>query len=64
MVIMGYGFDKANYKYYFRFYDLGRSTATLGTSEQNILFINKSTKEITNTYRDKTYKIVEIRKNL
>jgi|WetSurMetagenome_2_1015567.scaffolds.fasta_scaffold07477_8 hypothetical protein len=65
MVIVGYGYDKGQSKYYFRFYDPGRTESTEGTSKENKLYIDESTKEIfSTTYRGMTYKLTEIRKNL
>jgi len=64
VVIMGYGYDKSRDKYYFRFYDPGRSNLAQGTSEDNKFYIDENNLEIINTtYRGRTYKITEIRKN-
>jgi len=64
VVIMGYGYDKRQNKYYFRFYDPGRTGFSLGTSEDNKLYIDENNLEISNpSYRGKTYRVTEIRKN-
>jgi len=64
VVIMGYGYDKSQDKYYFRFYDPGRSDLTQGTSENNKFYIDEVNLEIMNSsYRGKIYKVIEIRKN-
>ena len=64
MVIVEYGFDKTKNKYYFRFYDPGRGNESLGTSKQNKLIIDENKREIyINNYRNKNYKLTEIRKN-
>jgi len=64
MVIVGFGYDEAQEKYYFLFYDPGRNDISDGTSPQNKLYIDETAKEIFITgYRNRTYKITEIRKN-
>ena len=64
VVIVGFGYDKSEDKYYFRFYDPGRSDLAQGTSENNKFYIDEINFEILNTsYRGKIYKVTEIRKN-
>ena len=64
VVIMGYGYDKGQDKYYFRFYDPGRTDSSQGTSENNKFYIDYNNLEIINlSYRGKIYKVTEIRKN-
>jgi len=61
---MGYGYDVGQKKYYFRFYDPGRTDSSQGTSENNKFYIDYNNLEIINlSYRGKIYKVTEIRKN-
>jgi hypothetical protein len=64
VVIMGYGYDKTQDKYYFRFYDPGRSNYGQGTNKNNKFYIDNINLEIINlSYRGRIYKATEIRKN-
>ncbi len=63
IVIVGKGYDRNLRKYYFRYYDVGKSSTSQGTNANNRLYIDESQRKLTAIDNRRTYTVSEIRKN-